>query len=136
MIDTYVVTGAQVHDSQILEDLLTETDKGQNIYADSAYIGERIDKMLKTKEIIPQIIERAFKNNPLTDRQKDDNRTKSKTRSRGEHIFGFITQNMNDFYFHNIGYDRIKGVVGLVNLTYNMFRYEQIVRLQILPIRN
>jgi len=122
LIDTYVVTGAQVHDSQILEDLLTETDKGQNIYADSAYIGERIDKMLKTKEIIPQIIERAFKNNPLTDRQKNDNRIKSKTRSRGEHIFGFITQNMNNFYFHNIGYDRIKGVVGLVNLTYNIFR--------------
>ena len=70
LIDTYEVTSAEIHDSQPLESLLTEKDVGQELYADSAYIGEPIDTMLKNKSIVPQVIERAFRNKPLTDEQK------------------------------------------------------------------
>jgi IS5 family transposase len=135
LIDTYEVTSAEVNDSEPTEKLLRETDSGQELHADSAYIGEPIDNMLKTKWIIPQIIEKAFKNKPLTDVQKALNNLKSKTRCRGEHVYGFVTNSMNDFYAQNIGFQRIKGVVGLINLVYNMCRYEQIVRLQLLPVR-
>jgi IS5 family transposase len=135
LIDTYCVTSAEVHDSQPTETLLGDEDSGQELHADSAYIGESIDTVLRERGIIPKIIERAFKNKPLTDRQKEDNREKSKVRSRVEHPFGFITQNMHDFFSRNIGFERIKGVVGIINLTYNMCRYEQIVRLNLLPIR-
>ncbi|GHT38021.1 hypothetical protein AGMMS49965_00160 [Bacteroidia bacterium] len=135
LIDTYEVTSAAVHDSQLTEKLLREEDAGQKLFADSAYIGKLIDKMLKERNITPQIIERAFKNKPLTDEQKGTNRVKSKTRSRVEHVFGFVTQNMHDFSCRNIGFSRIKGVIGLLNLVYNMFRYEQIVRLQLQPVR-
>ena len=79
LIDTYEVTGAEVHDSQPTEKLLRENDKGQELYADSAYIGEPIDSMLRGKEIIPQIIERAFKGKPLTEEQKESNHVKSNT---------------------------------------------------------
>ncbi|MDR0294706.1 MAG: hypothetical protein LBH91_00720 [Prevotellaceae bacterium] len=51
--------------------MLRENDKGQELYADSAYIGEPINTMLRGKEIIPQIIERAVKGKPLTDEQMD-----------------------------------------------------------------
>jgi IS5 family transposase len=135
LIDTYKITSAEVHDSQPIENLLHENDVGQELYADSAYTGERIDKMLKSKKIIPQIIEKAFKNNPLTDEQKALNKVKSKTRCRGEHVFGFVSNSMRDFYTRNIGFQRTKGVVGLINLVYNMCRYEQIVRLQLLPVK-
>jgi len=40
LIDRYEVTSAEVHDSQGIEMLLSEEDKGQEIYADSAYIGQ------------------------------------------------------------------------------------------------
>ena len=135
LIDTYVVTSAEVHDSQALEKLIREEDSGQELHADSAYIGESIDKILKEKGIIPQIIERAFKGKPLTDEQKENNRIKSKTRSRVEHVFGFVTNSMNDLYIQSIGFRRAKGVIGLINLVYNMCRYEQIVRLNLLPIK-
>ena len=135
LIDTYEVTSAEVHDSQATEDLLREEDSGQELYADSAYIGEPIDNMLKEKGIIPQIIERAFKGKPLTDEQKESNRIKSKTRCRVEHIFGFVTNSMNDFYIQSIGFRRAKGIIGLINLVYNMCRYEQIVRLNLLTIK-
>jgi len=135
LIDKYVVTSAEVHDSQALEALIEECDKGQELYADSAYIGEPIEKMLKEKKIIPQIIERAFKGKPLSEEQKESNRIKSKIRCRVEHAFGFVTNSMNDFYIQSIGFLRAKGIVGLINLVYNMCRYEQIVRLKLLPIK-
>jgi IS5 family transposase len=136
LIDTYVVTSASVHDSKPTKDLVRDSDSGQELYADSAYIGDPIDSLLKEKGIIPQITERAFKGKPLTDSQKATNRIKSKTRSRVEHIFGFVTQNMGDFKIKSIGFKRARGIIGLINLTYNMCRYEQIVRLNLLPIKN
>jgi len=136
LIDTYEVTSAEVHDSQPAERLLRENDREQELYADSAYIGEPIDTMLRGKEIIPQIIERAFKGKPLTDEQKESNRVKSQTRCLVEHVFGFVTNSMHDFYIRSIGFVRAKGIIGLINLVYNMCRYEQIVRLNLLPIKS
>jgi IS5 family transposase len=135
LIDTYCVTSAEVHDSQPVEELLRDEDKGQALYADSAYVGEPIAGMLRKKEIIPQIIERAFRGKPLTNEQIETNRVKSKTRCRVEHVFGFVTQNMNDFHIQSIGFKRAKGIIGLINLVYNMCRYEQIVRLNLLQIK-
>jgi len=34
-----------------------------------------------------------------------------------------------------IGLKRAKGIIGLINLVYNMCRYEQIVRLNLLPVK-
>jgi transposase len=42
----------------------------------------------------------------------------------------------NDFYIRSIGFVRAKGIIGLINLLYSMCRYEQIVRLNILPIKS
>ena len=124
-----------MHDSQELETLLREEDKGQELYADSAYIGEPIDRILKDRKMTPQIIERAFKGKPINEEQKESNRIKSKVRCRVEHAFGFISNSMGDFYTRSIGFLRAKGIVGLINLLYNMCRYEQIIRLNLLPIR-
>ena len=134
LIDTCEVTSAEVYDSQPTARLLRETDSEQELYADSAYIGDKIESILKDRGIIPQIIERAFKDKPLTDEQKEANRIKSKTCSRVEHSFGFVTNSMNDFYIRSIGFRRTKGIIGLINLVYNMCRYEQIVRLNLLPV--
>ena len=61
--------------------------------------------------------------------QKSSNKEKSKTRARVEHVFGFMEQSMNKLYVRSIGMERASGFVGLVNLTYSLFRYEQVVRL-------
>ena len=105
--------------------MISDGDVGQELHADSAYIGESINKMLKGKGIVPQIIERAFKGKPLTDEQKENHRIKSKVRCRIEHAFGFVTNNMRDFYIQSIGFKCVKGIIGLINLVYNMCRYEQ-----------
>jgi len=130
LIEDYEVTDASVHDSQALEDLVEKSDG--TLHADSAYVGEGIETVLKKKGIEGEICEKGYRNRPLTETQKKRNRKKSKIRVRVEHIFGFMTNTMKDgLKMRWIGMRRVAVGVGLLNLVYNMARYEQIVRLQL-----
>jgi len=64
-----------------------------------------------------------------------NNHEKSKTRARVEHVFGFMEQSMKGLIVRSVGMVRTTGLIGLINLTYNLFRYEQVVRLNILPVK-
>ena len=44
---------------------------------------------------------------------------------------GFMEQSMNGLVLRSVGIKRAKGIIGLINFTYNLFRYEQVVRLNI-----
>jgi len=131
-IDKYAVTDASVHDSQPLDDLLTEDDKDQDLHADSAYTGQDQEKVMSKYEVINKVNEKGYRNKPLTEDQKSRNREKSRTRARVEHIFGFMEQSMNGLSLKSVGIVRASGIIGLINLTYNLFRYEQVVRLNII----
>jgi transposase, IS5 family len=131
-IDKYKVTDASVHDSQPLDDLLVEKDKDQDLYADSAYTGEDHEKIISKYNMNNHVNEKGYRNKPLTEEQRASNREKSKTRARVEHVFGFMEQSMNGLYIRSVGMVRAIGIIGLINLTYNLFRYEQMVRLNIL----
>jgi IS5 family transposase len=131
-IDSFEVTDASVHDSQPLDKLLNEKDKGQDIHADSAYTGEEQEKVVAKYEMNNKIHEKGYRNNPLTEDQKAGNRVKSKTRVRVEHVFGFMEQSMNGLIVRSVGILRATGIIGLINLTYNIFRFEQVKRLNLL----
>lgn len=127
IITKYAVTHAAVHDSKPFLDLIDEKDEGQPMFADSAYVGTETHKVLtKDKKVIPNICEKGYKNNPLTDQQKQTNKEKSKTRVRVEHIFGFMENSMNGSFIRTIGFQRAQATIGLMNLTYNLFRKLQI----------
>lgn len=126
IITKYTVTDASVHDSQETDNLLDEKDAGEEFYADSAYTGEKQEHTIRDKKMVNKTCERGYRNTPLTDEQKAMNKEKSKVRSRVEHIFGFMEMSMNGMYLHNIGKKRIEAIVGLMNLTYNMFRKLQL----------
>lgn len=126
-ITGYIVTDAAPHDSTQACELLTDEDKGQDFYADSAYQTPEIKTKLTELEMKERITEKGHRNNPLQEGQKQSNRKKSKTRCRVEHIFGFMTNNMNDGTFiRNIGKARATVVIGLNNLVYNICRYVQL----------
>lgn len=78
-----------------------------------------------------KVNEKGYRNNPLTEEQKKNNNEKSKTRSRVEHVFGFMEQSMQGLRLKSIGIARSIGIIGLINLTYNICRYEQIQRLNL-----
>lgn len=73
IITGYATTPANVHDSNEFTKLLNEEDKA--VYADSAYVGKEIPDHEENR-----VCEKGYRNNPLTDEQKANNREKSKTR--------------------------------------------------------
>jgi len=126
LITKYRVTSAEVHDSQITDELLDDKDKGEPFYADSAYTGEPQEKIIARKEMENRVCEKGYRNRPLTEEQKANNTEKSRFRSRVEHIFGFMEMSMNSMYIQCIGIKRATATIGLMNLTYNMFRKLQL----------
>ena len=136
-IDTYSVSSASVHDSQALDDLLDEDKDAENdLWADSAYTGKDQDKIIEKYKMNNKVNEKGYKNKPLTDKQKESNKEKYKVRSRVEHVFGFIEGSMNKFQLNCVGIKRATAIIGLINLAYNMFRYEQLVRLHGITMSN
>lgn len=129
LITTFTTSSASMHDSQALEELIDRSDK--RLFADSAYTGQKIKNWLRLKNVQNFIHEKGYRNKPLTPDQECSNGIKSKVRSRVEHIFGFMTNSMNNgLNLRSIGKKRINSTIALLNLTYNLFRYEQLVRLQ------
>jgi IS5 family transposase len=126
LIEKYIVTDASVHDSQTTEKLLTEKDEGQPFYADSAYTGEEQEKVYKKKKVINKVIEKGYRNKPLTDEQKANNKEKSRTRARVEHLFGFVENSMNGSFVRTISLARAEAKIGMMNLTYNICRCVQL----------
>lgn len=126
LIEEFIVTDASVHDSQPIEGLLTENDKGQPLYADSAYTGEKQENIYADKKVLNMVHEKGYKGKPLTDEQKADNREKSRVRVRVEHVFGFVENSMNGSIVRTIGIVRAKAKIGMMNLTYNISRCVQL----------
>ena len=45
-----------------------------------------------------------------------------------------MEQGVNGLSLKSVGIARANGIIGLINLTYNLFRYEQVIRLNIISI--
>ena len=85
LIHSASVTAANVHDSQQLGNLVHGTET--RLYGDSAYRGQK----QALKEHAPRAKDftnkRAYRNKPLSERDKEINTTKSQTRAKVEHPF-------------------------------------------------
>jgi len=65
IIGTYYASDASVHDSQALELLLTEKDKGQTLHADSAYTGPHQEATISEHKMINNVHEKGRINKPI-----------------------------------------------------------------------
>lgn len=130
LIDEFEVTPANVHDSQVLEVLLDETDAKQPLWADSAYDSEEIRKVLKKKKIGCRIQKKGSRNVTLTPQQRGANKFKSRTRSRVEHIFATIRNRVNGLTVRCIGIVRSTADITLQNLVYNMTRVDYLKKIE------
>lgn len=119
-------TSGSVHDSNCLVPLLLGTEAA--VYADSAYKSEKHDALLAAHGSKNCILERACRNTPLTDVQKQRNRLCSGIRSIVERVFGVLK--LHD----GMGQARYLGLVrnftrfGLMYIAYNLKRAAAIER--------
>jgi IS5 family transposase len=128
LITEYAVTPASVHDNQVIEELVDERD--QEIYADSAHDGEKVAKRITRKAPNAKLFiqRKANRGHPLTEQEKEENREKSKVRSRVEHVFGHMKMFMGGTYVRAVGIERVSTWLTLKNLAYNLSRYEILLR--------
>jgi len=131
LIEKYKVTDASVHDSTPAPDIMDEKDADQDMYGDSAYTGPTIEAAIIKNNMKNCIHEKGYRNKPLTEEQKERNKKKSSFRVRIEHIFGFVENSMHGSYIRCIGLIRAEATIGLMNLTYNIFRYIQLNKVPI-----
>ena len=119
-IKRYEFTAGNVHDSNVFESLLTGNEK--EAFADSAYKSKKRDKSLKENHITNHILNRAYRNKPLTEEQKRLNRLASGTRSIVERVFGVLKLHHAMGNARYLGLARNKARFGLMCVAHNIKR--------------
>lgn len=85
LIHSIVATAANVHDSQVLDDLLHGDET--RLWGDSAYAGQG-DVLKKTAPAAKDFTnKKGYKNKPLSEAERGRNHNKSKVRAKVEHVF-------------------------------------------------
>ena len=90
--------------------------------ADSAYRSEEKETKLKEAGYRSHLQHKSKRNKPLNQRTRQGNRTRSKVRSRVEHVFG-SQSDLRKKAIRCIGLARTRTEIGLMNLVYNIRRF-------------
>lgn len=121
LVRKYAVSPANVHDSQLLDDLLDEDNSSKAVWADSAYRSGEQEQRLRERNYRSHIQRKGSRNKPLTRREKQGNRTRATVRVRVEHVFGAQCATRTKLV-RCIGLKRSALAIGMMNLVYNMRR--------------
>ncbi len=118
MIHAVAATAANVHDSQVLEDLLHGQET--RVWGDSAYSGQGEVLAEHAPNATDFTIRKGSRTRPLSEADKGRNRTKSRVRAKVEHPFLILKR---IFGFNKVRYrgldknaNRLFVACGLVNL--------------------
>jgi len=123
LIRGHHVTDASVHDSQVMLEVLDEDNSSGAVWADSAYRSRSLLFYLYMHGYREHIQRKGNRGKPLTKRERQGNRSRSRIRSRVEHVFGVQRQRARTLILHTIGLARAVLKIGLRNLAYNLDRY-------------
>ena len=113
-------TPGNVHDSQEFDKLLdigTTKTCGQ-VYADSAYANKKNDKKLGKQN--NKVLHRAYRNKPLTNEQKQDNRQRSSIRYVVERTFGLLKLHHGLGKARYLGLERNRARAQLITMSHNL----------------
>jgi IS5 family transposase len=120
LIREWEVTPAHVHDSQVFEDVLKDVKRRHTVYADNAYADKKKEDRLDKERGIYCLTCQRGKD------WKWWNTMVARTRSRVEHVFGWMEKAMGGKEQRAIGLRRNRTGIGLTNLVYNMSRYSRV----------
>jgi transposase, IS5 family len=113
-------TPGNEHDSHSLKKLLTHTE--EQVYADKAYASTEHDRLLAKRNTGNRILHKAKRNQPLSDRQKHQNRQWSSVRSTVERVFGILKQHYGIAKARYLGLKRNQARFMLAAMAYNIKR--------------
>jgi transposase, IS5 family len=113
-------TPGNEHDLHSLKKLLTYTE--EQVYADKAYASAEHDRLLAKRNTGNRILNKAKRNQPLSDRQKQQNRQWSSVRSTVERVFGVLKQHYGIAKARYLGLKRNQTQFMLAAMAYNIKR--------------
>jgi IS5 family transposase len=117
-IKTVEVTAGNVHDSQVVEEILSGSEEA--LYADSAYAGEPIAEKLAARNIKNRIHHRAYRNKPLTPVEKEENRIMSEVRYVVERTFGALKRHYGIGKTRFLGIQKTEGWLTVIAMAHNL----------------
>lgn len=130
LIRNFEVTSAEVHDSQVFFELLTDNSSA-DVWADSAYRSEENEITLAASGFRSHVHKKGYKDRPLSERDNRANTKKSRVRARVEHVFGSIKNEQGGLLTRVIGLTRTTLKVGMTNMVYNMRRLITLHRINV-----
>ncbi|MCF1438491.1 MAG: IS5 family transposase [Shewanella sp.] len=118
LIHSVAITPANVHDSQMLGDLLHGTES--RVWGDSAYSGQEEILQATAPQAQNFTQKKGSRNRQLTEQERSANRYESKVRAKVEHVFGVLKRQFGYNKVHYRGLDKNAHAVftkcALVNL--------------------
>ena len=121
-------TTANEHDSKGLPALLDKLEgKCSSIYADKGYKTSSNDEELKDRNLKNRIQDKAYRNRPLTERQKLRNKLISKDRYKVERTFGSQKKWFGGGVCRYVGMAKAHTQHILLSIAYNLKRSPQLV---------
>jgi len=123
LIVSYAVTTASTNDAKAAEGIFDEND--QVAYADSAYPSLELPEGVEN-----QISEKANRNHPLTEEQRENNHQRAILRCRVEHVFSGMVQMVGGTNIRCKNLSRAVFNISMLNLLYNMRRVGSLSRMQ------
>lgn len=129
LIRAFDVTSASSADIRSFENLLVDNQKDKRVWADSAYYSEEMEETLSTLGFESRMIRRYGKHFPQGSAHDREMTRRAKLRKRVEHVFGFMENSMGRKVVRTIGIARARFKIGMMNLAYNICRFEQLERL-------
>jgi IS5 family transposase len=113
-------TAGNVHDSNHFTDLLS--GKESEVNADSAYKSKQHDDWLEDHYVKNKVVDRAYRNTPLTPEQKKKNQRNSGTLCTVERVFGVLKLHYGMGQTRYLGLARNRIRFGVMCLAYNLRR--------------
>lgn len=131
MVRKFTVTSASEADTHSFAALLNDQSEDKRVWADSAYRTPTNEKILKERGFEDRVHYRIKPGDGgwISTPDERENARRTKIRKRVEHVFGFIENSLGGKFLRTIGINRAHWKIGMMNLAYNMKRYEQLLRL-------
>lgn len=121
LIRHFEVTSAAVHDSQVFDFLIDESNTPKEVWADSAYRSRSTEAWLKEDGYRSHVHTKGQAGKPHSEAQQRANKKRSSVRVRDERVSAAHKQMTGDFV-RTIGHARARMKLGMINMAYNIKR--------------
>jgi len=123
----FTVTHAATPDGRELGRLLDGDNLASGVWADTAYRSKANLRLLDRRGLVPQFQRRKPRGKPMPDHIRRGNATRSRVRSRVEHVFAAEKRRLH-LVIRTIGLARATAKLTLANLAYNFTRLAWLTR--------